>query len=135
MANVKRDGNYCLQGIKRSKYFPFKSGNLKNNATSGHMGNANTYVVRFSTTIAPYLDYLVEGTLPHDIPGAFGRKGMWIAPGNTTPTQFGVGGNYEGKFHPGSFKHKDFIEVKCIRTILDYYKRHYDCTITGDLYD
>lgn len=34
---------------------------------------------------------IIEGTKPHDIPGAFG-----------IPPPFGIGGQFDGKFHPGT---------------------------------
>ncbi len=37
-----------------------------------------------------YSLFVHEGTQPHDIPGAFG-----------IPAPFGVGGRFDGKFHPG----------------------------------
>lgn len=37
-----------------------------------------------------YALFVHEGTKPHDIPGAFG-----------IPSPFGIGGRFDGKFHPG----------------------------------
>ena len=100
--------------IKRASWFPFKSGNLKFHATSGGMYNSTTYRIHFSSTVAPYVEYLEEGTGPHDIPGAFGKS-----------IPFGIGGRFDGKFHPGSTKHKGFISEKCVETIVRYITTKY----------
>lgn len=44
-----------------------------------------------SPTRTSYSLYLHEGTAPHDIPGAWGH-----------PAPFGIGGRFDGKFHPGT---------------------------------
>jgi hypothetical protein len=45
----------------------------------------------FETDRVPVADFVLGGTKPHDIPGAFGY-----------PLPFGIGGRFEGKFHPGT---------------------------------
>lgn len=100
--------------IKNASYFPYKTGRLKFNATSGGMFNSTTYRIHFSGTVAPYVEYLEEGTKPHDIPRAFGRK-----------LPFGIGGRFDGKFHPGSMKHKGFISEKSVETIVSYITNKY----------
>jgi hypothetical protein len=45
----------------------------------------------FDTDRSPLAKWILGGTKPHDIPNAFG----W------GPT-FGIGGRFEGKFHPGT---------------------------------
>ena len=52
-------GDEILKEIKQSTFFPFKSGNLKNHATSGRLIDNNTYDICFDSSIAPYLEYLV----------------------------------------------------------------------------
>lgn len=101
--------------IKRASWFPYKSGNLKFNATQGMMYDYTTYRIHFDSTIAPYVSYLEEGTGPHNIPGAFGRK-----------LPFGIGGRFDGKFHPGSTKHKGFISNKSVNAIVEYIQTKYD---------
>jgi hypothetical protein len=44
-----------------------------------------------SASRTSYSLFVHEGTGPHDIPGAFG-----------IPVPFGVGGRFDGKFHPGT---------------------------------
>lgn len=44
-----------------------------------------------SATRTSYSLFVHEGTDPHDIPGAWG-----------IPAPFGVGGRFDGKFHPGT---------------------------------
>ena len=79
----------------------------------------NSYRIHFSGTISPYVTYLEEGTSPHDIPGAFGRA-----------LPFGIGGRFDGKFHPGSTKHKGFISNKCVGAIVDYIASRFQGEVT-----
>lgn len=58
---------------------------------------ASGFVVRIVSDTTPcsperksYSLFVHEGTKPHDIPGAFGY-----------PAPFGIGGRFDGKFHPG----------------------------------
>lgn len=56
----------------------------------GGIGGTRGYGVKIFTDVdyAPDVEW---NTRPHDIPGAFGR-----------PLPFGVGGQFSGKFHPGT---------------------------------
>ena len=112
--NLESLGNEVTDLIKRQPWFPYKSGNLKFNATKGAMFDDNTYRIHFDSSVAPYIPYLEEGTDPHDIPGAFGR-----------PLPFGIGGRFDGKFHPGSHKHDGFIRNKSVETIVNYIQAIY----------
>ena len=116
---MKFDLEYCGNGalvlIKNASFFPYKTGKLKWNATSGYMMTDTTYRIHFSSTIAPYVEYLEEGTSPHNIPRAFGK-----------PLPFGTKGRFDGKFHPGSSKHKGFIKNDCVHSIIDYICDHYN---------
>ena len=107
-------GDKLTMLIKQASWFPFKSGNLKFHATSGSMYDSSTYRIHFSGTVAPYLEYLEEGTRPHDIPRAFGY-----------PLPFGIGGRFDGKFHPGSTKHKDFIKRTAVDFCVNYISQEY----------
>ena len=111
---LERLGGDLTYRIKSASWFPYKSGNLKFHATHGGMFNSTTYRIHFSSTIAPYVEYLEEGSRPHDIPGAFGKS-----------VPFGIGGRFDGKFHPGSMKHKGFISEKCVQTIVEYIVNKY----------
>lgn len=115
MINVEQIGIEVTALIKRASWFPYKSGNLKFNATQGAMYDDTTFRIHFDSTIAPYVSYLEEGTGPHNIPGAFGRK-----------LPFGIGGRFDGKFHPGSTKHKGFISNKSVNAIVEYIQTKYD---------
>ena len=115
MINVEQIGIEVTALIKRASWFPYKSGNLKFNATQGAMYDDTTFRVHFDSTIAPYVSYLEEGTTPHNIPGAFGRK-----------LPFGIGGRFNGKFHPGSTRHQGFIGNKSVNAIVDYIQTKYD---------
>ena len=70
--NLKLDGNSVLRTIKSASYFPYKTGHLRDDATSGDMINNTTYLIKFDGEIAPYVEYLEEGTTAHDIWNAFG---------------------------------------------------------------
>jgi len=109
MINLQLLGHSALERIKKRSWFPYKTGNLKFHATKGSLINQSTYLIRFDSSIAPYIDYLEYGTGPHNIPRAFGR-----------PLPFGTSGRFNGKFHPGSTKHKNFISEKCVNEIVNY---------------
>lgn len=100
-------GEQMLRELKKQPFFPFKTGHLKFHATKGELVEEDVYCITFDGTIAPYVEYLEEGTRPHDIPNAFGKG-----------KEFGIGGRFSGKFHPGSTKHKDFIKVKSVDYII-----------------
>lgn len=102
-------GDKVTRLIKQATWFPYKTGKLKFEATSGQLIDMQTYRIKFDSSIAPYVTYLEEGTDPHDIPKAFGR-----------PLPFGIGGRFNGKFHPGSKKHVGFIKNKSVNTIVNY---------------
>ena len=127
--DLRYDGNDVLRTIKSASFFPYKTGHLRDDATSGDMINSTTYLIKFSGDIAPYLPYLEEGTQPHDIPFAFIGKGnwkWWYPYNDGVPFLFGMGGRFGGKFHPGSTKHYHFIQNKVIDTILMYYVSKYN---------
>ena len=112
--NLERIGEDSLDLIKKATWFPFHRGHLKNDATSGEMINSKTYMIKFDGDIAPYVEALEEGSRPHDILGAFIGKEKAI---KMNPP-FGVGGRFDGKFHPGSMKHIGFIKDKSVRAII-----------------
>lgn len=112
--NLEELGNEVTDLIKRQPWFPYKSGHLKFDATKGHLLEPTIYCIKFDSSVAPYIPYLEEGTDPHDIPRAFGR-----------PLPFGIGGRFDGKFHPGSKKHVGFIKDKSVNTIVQYIQSRY----------
>lgn len=122
-----QEGESITQMIKNASWFPFKSGKLKFNATSGMMISYDTYRIHFNTEIAPYIEYLEEGTGPHDIPHAFGYGSIYEDRPNpyTHQIPFGVGGRFDGKFHPGSQKHVGFIKNKAVGSIVNYIATKY----------
>ena len=103
-------GNDVLNLIKSAPWFPYKTGNLKFNATRGEQLTPNTYRIVFDTTVAPYIEYLEEGTNPYP---------------------FGTSGRFNGKFHPGSNKHKGFISNKAVNTIVEHICNAYGGTVVN----
>jgi hypothetical protein len=93
--------------IKSAAWFPLKTGKLRDMAVyvapKPKLMGSSASAIFFDASIAPYLDFLEDGTGPHDIPRAFGY-----------PLPFGIGGRFSGKFHPGSVKHKGFIANKSV---------------------
>ena len=121
-------GNSLTEQIKNQPWFPFKKGHLRNHATFGNMYSQTTYRIHFSGTVAPYIEYLEEGTKPHDIPHAFGYGTLKPDKPNpyTHQIPYGVGGRFDGKFHPGSTKHKGFIKDKSVMFIVNYIASKYN---------
>lgn len=119
--NIEKIGNNLTNRIINAPFIPFKTGNLKYNGIYGHLASPTIYQINFNGTLVPYLDYLEQGTLPHDIPNAFG-----FGP------NFGIGGRFDGKFHPGSTKHMYFIEIKSVNIVLNYFKRYYKSNVIGE---
>ena len=117
--DLQSEGIQILTMIKESSFFPYMSGNLKFHATIGTMWTPTCYRIHFDSTIAPYVQYLEEGTGPHNIPRAFGK-----------PLPFGTYGRFNGMFHPGSVKHKDFIKRDCVNAIVNYISARYDGLVT-----
>lgn len=74
---------------------------------------------------APYAPSLNDGSVPHNIPHAFGR-----------PLPFGMKGKFDGKFHPGSQKHKGFFDGPSENSILgyaiNYFVRHYGAEVKNE---
>ena len=124
---LEQVGNRVTELIKSSSWFPYKSGRLKYHATSGQMYLWNVYRIHFSSAVAPYVEYLEEGTSPHDIPNAFGFTipGKKTKNGRVSIPNFGIGGRFDGKFHPGSTKHKGFISNKSVNAIVDFISTRY----------
>ena len=128
MFDLEKAGEEVLAKIKSASWFPYKFGNLRDKATSGNLIDPNTYLISFDGEIAPYVEYLEEGTSEHDIPFAFVGKGnfvWWYPYGNDVPFLFGMGGRFNGKFHPGSTKHKGFISNKSVNAIIDFFRSKY----------
>ena len=48
--------------IKSASWFPYKTGRLKYQATSGAMYMDDVFRIHFSSAVAPYVVYLEEGT-------------------------------------------------------------------------
>ena len=113
--NLEQAGIEVTNLIKRASWFPYKSGTLKFNATQGSMYSDTAFRIHFDSSVAPYIEYLEEGTGPHNIPHAFGRK-----------LPFGTRGRFNGKFHPGSDKYKGFISDKCVGAIVEYIASKYE---------
>lgn len=124
--NLGQDGNNILRTIKGASYFPFNTGHLRNDATSGDLISKDTYLIKFDGSIAPYIQFLEEGTTSHDIFNAFGFALGNRPDGRIISDTFGYGGRFDGFFHPGSTKHYHFIQEKVIDTILMYYKFKYN---------
>ena len=67
---IQRLGLGALAKIRGNPTFPYKTGNLKWNATSVKFAN-DSFTIVFDTTIAPYIPYLENGVEPQ----VYFRKG------------------------------------------------------------
>lgn len=92
--------------IKKAPFFPVRTGFLRDSGTYAmqmpSFFESAFACVKFDSAVAPYIPALETGSRPHDIPNAFG----W-------GIKFGIGGRFDGKFHPGSMKHVGFISHDC----------------------
>lgn len=59
---LQRLGLGALAKVKENPTYPYKTGNLKFNATTVSFLGENTFKIVFDETIAPYIKYLEEGT-------------------------------------------------------------------------
>lgn len=127
--NLFVDGENIVRNIKRASWFPYASGKVRDEATRGEQLDDNTYCITFDTTVAPYITALEEGSQPHDIPFAFVGKGnfvWWYPYKDNVPFLMGMGGRFNGKFHPGSMIHKGFISDKSVNAVIDYFVKKYN---------
>lgn len=105
--NLDQIGDTCLRRIKMASWFPYKTGKLKFHATKGYMKDPYTYCIHFSSTIAPYVEYLEEGVQPSF---RISKKGNLF-------------------YHSGSGKHVGFISNKCVHSIVNYIAARYKGTV------
>jgi hypothetical protein len=59
---LQRLGLGALEAIKINPLFPYKTGNLKFNATYVSFLGESQFTIVFDETIAPYIKYLEDGT-------------------------------------------------------------------------
>lgn len=109
---------------------PFDTGALKRN-TRGTFSRQETVftltikdngVIRGGKRVR-YLEALENGSPDHDIPNAFGGGPL-----------FGIGGRFNGHFHPGSTKWMGFIgdpnrPNSMVGAAIDYFVTKYDGTL------
>lgn len=113
MFDILTDAKRINYFIKYDPALPVDTGWLKRHIMVTPKNNQ--IKVFLSGSKVRYAVYLQEGTSPHDIPNAFGRG-----------QSFGIGGKFEGKFHPGSTKHKNFIENVLVKDCIKYFVNYYD---------
>ncbi len=113
MFDILTDAKRINYFIKYDPVLPVDTGWLKRHIMVTPKNNQ--IKVFLSGSKVRYAVYLQEGTSPHDIPNAFGRG-----------QSFGIGGKFEGKFHPGSTKHKNFIENVLVKDCIKYFVNYYD---------
>lgn len=125
-----RDAKRINYYIKYDKDLPVDTGWLKRHIMTSTKETKDKQEIKIflSGSEVPYAVYLEEGTAPHDIPHAFGygTKRPDRVNKYTGMIPFGVGGRFDGKFHPGSTKHVQFIERVLLGNCLSYFRRTYD---------
>lgn len=132
--NFKRDCRNIYRHMKAPKQrggcMPYRTGHLANDSTQGRFFGDDKFTITIITQKnahgAPYAVYLNEGSRPHNIPNSFGLG----------PT-FGIGGRFNGKFHPGSLKHYGFIDDasnpnSMIGYAIAYFQKHYGASVWND---
>ena len=131
--NFKRDCRNILRHAKTPKQrggcMPYRTGHLADESTHGRFLGDNEFVIEIDCskeTGAPYAPSLNDGSVPHNIPFAFGN-----------PPPFGLSGRFDGKFHPGSRKHVGFWDNaddsnSVLGYTLNYFVRHYEAKIDNE---
>jgi len=114
--NFKNDCYECIKLIKDAPYFPVDTGTLKNHATS-MSPTSDGYVITFDGKIAPYVEYLEEGTRPHLILPKNGKYLVFKKNGKLIFTT--------EVHHPGSTKRKGFISNDSVNEIVNYFVNKY----------
>lgn len=107
--SIRIDMSNCGKAFKGSSIFPYDTGNLKK--YTHYFRTQDGYCIKINSVYAPYAEALENGSKPHDIPNSFGRG-----------YNYGIGGRFDGYFHPGSTKHMNFIEQLIETTIIPYYE-------------
>jgi len=87
----------ALQAVRSNPTFPYKTGNLKYNATYPKSGE-NFFSIVFDKTIAPYIDFLEKGV----------------------PAQVYTRKDGKSVFTRGSMKHVGFISVRATNDVITY---------------
>ena len=126
MFDIVTDAKRINYFIKYDPVLPVDTGWLKRHIMVTPKNNE--IKVFLSGSKVPYAVYLQEGTTAHDIPHAFGygTKRPDRINKYTGQIPFGVGGRFDGKFHPGSKKHKNFIENVLVKDCIKYFVNYYD---------
>ena len=128
--NPYRDATYIEFLIKNDRLLPYNKGRLKRYIKTDVFNYYKSKEIKISINgdRVPYAVYLEEGTAPHDIPHAFGYGTLKPPKKNpyTKEFPFGVGGRFYGKFHPGSIKHKGFVEYVMLHDCFKYLETAYD---------
>lgn len=142
--NFKRDCRNILRHIKTPKQrggcMPYDTGHLARAGCSGRFFGDNKFTFTMNTGSkynrgkkgegnpfgASYAIALNGGSAPHDIPNSFGGG-----------PNSGVGGRFNGKFHPGSYKHVGFYDnVEDSNSILgytiNYFVKHYGAVVKDE---
>ena len=129
--NFKRDCRNILRHIKTPKQrggcMPYDTGHLARMACQGRAFGDDKFTITINTQKnkfgAPYAIPLNTGSVPHDIPNAFGVY-------ERTGYPLGIGGRFDGKFHCGSRKHVGFYDNvndpnSILGYTLNYFVKHY----------
>lgn len=126
----QRDAQYIDFLIKNDKLLPYHKGKLQRSITTEVKSYYKTKEIKvyLSGEKVKYAGFLENGTRPHDIPHAFGYGTVKPPKKNpyTHEEPFGVGGRFYGFFHPGSIKHKGFVEYVMLNNCLNYLTNAYD---------
>lgn len=104
--------NYDLNNLRNELLhanIPEETGAMKNRIIMAMKRAPQGINILIDDDIVSYNDL---GTSPHDIPNAFGYG-----------PDFGIGGRFNGFFHPGSTKNMGFVDRVIVSKILSYYVR------------
>lgn len=95
----------ALMAVKSNPTFPYRTGNLKHNATYA-LANIDGFQIVFDGTIAPYIPYLEFGVAPQ-IYYRHSKAGLVMI------------------YTPGSNRHVGFISNRATRDVINYLAKEF----------
>lgn len=110
---LQRLGLGALERVKGNPTYPYKTGNLKNNATKISFIGESVFIIYVDKIIAPYVKYLEYGTESGEYTDKKGNK----------------------RFFRGQSKHVGFLSVRATNDIIQYLSEQFHRLPTVTLFN